>query len=171
MNSNKLQRISVFFGLLLFQAGWAQPASEIPSGMSTAEVEAYRSGRPYNEILPAETYGYPDPRQILEWQNQLELSDEQLKKIRALANRMVKECVLYGKKIIANELLLDEFFRKGETDPMALANRVESIGLLRWRLRFNLLSICTSTKTLLDDQQLKRYRELHAPSLGSGVSK
>ncbi|MGH8004971.1 MAG: hypothetical protein ACRECJ_09655 [Limisphaerales bacterium] len=139
--------------------------------MTAAEVEIYMSGAPFDEILPAETFGYPSPLRVMELEGELELTAEQQKKISALADRMRKEAILYGKKITAQELLLDDFFRKGQTDPMALANRVESIGLLRWRLRFNMLSICVNTRSALTEDQLKKFRELRSPSLGSGVSR
>lgn len=164
-------KLSALASLFFSHAAYSQPVGEVPSGMSAAEVESYQSSKPYNELLPAETYGYPDPRRVVEWQIQLELTDEQLKKLRPMANRIGRETALYGKKIIANERLLDDFFRKGETDPMALANRVESIGLLRWRLRFNLLSICVSTRAILTEAQLKTYRELRNSSPGGGAAK
>ena len=161
----------VLVGLLFFSIGKAQSPNEVPSGMSAAQIENYRAGEPFDETLPAETFGYPNPLRVLEWEDKLDLTDEQRKKIRGLADRMRREAALFGKKILANELLLDDFFRKGQTDPMALANRVESIGLLRWRLRFNMLSICVSTRTLLTDEQLKTYRELKSPSSGDRVLK
>ncbi len=128
--------------------------------MTVREVETYLSGSPVGELLPAQTYGYPNPERVLELDRELGLTAEQRKKIQPLADRMRNDTGLYGKKIIAQELLLDDYFRKGETDPAALANRVESIGLLRWRLRFNLLSVCVLARNALTEGQVKRYRQL-----------
>ncbi len=168
-------RIRKFFGMgllgafFLSSAGSAHPPKEIPSAMTLAEVETYNSGAPFDELLPAETFGYPNPQRVMELE--MELTAEQREKIGALAGRMRKEAILYGKKILAQELLLDDFFRKGQTDPMALANRVESIGLLRWRLRFNMLSICANTRNILTGEQLQKYRELRALALEKGFPK
>ncbi|MCI0405108.1 MAG: hypothetical protein L0Z48_00305 [candidate division Zixibacteria bacterium] len=171
MRIHRLLETGILGGLLLFSAGLARPSGEIPSGMTSSAMEKYQSGEPFDEIVPAETFGYPSPLRVLELAGKLDLTAEQEKKIRGLANRMSREAALYGKKIIAHELLLDDFFRKGQTDPMALANRVESIGLLRWRLRFNLLSLCVNTRSVLTAEQLQTYRGLRSPSLGDGVLK
>lgn len=170
-------RIGTFLGMGLwglfffFLAGSAHPPKEIPSAMTLAEMETYSSGAPFDELLPAETFGYPSPQRVMELDGELALTAEQRKKVGALADRMRKEAILYGKKITAQELLLDDFFRKGQTDPMALANRVESIGLLRWRLRFNMLSICVNTRNALTGEQLQKYHELRSLSLGGGNPK
>ncbi len=178
-NVNKKEvnmRIGKFLGMGLlgasffFLAGSAHP-KEIPSAMTQAEMETYLSGSPVDELLPAETYGYPSPLLVMERGGELALTAEQRNKVGALADRMQKEAALYGKKIIAQELLLDDFFRKGQTDPMALANRVESIGLLRWRLRFNMLSICVNTRSALTGEQLQKYHELRSRSLRGGDPK
>ena len=160
------KKFTGFLGLLLISTlVLARPPKEIPSSLTLAGTEAYLSGDPQWEILPAETYGYPDPRRVLSLEKQLALTEEQLKKIRPWANRIHEETALLGKKIVGEELLLDHYFRKGETDYSALANRIESIGTLRWRLRLNVLRAYTNTRNFLNDEQLKKYRELKSLSM------
>lgn len=170
-------RSFVFAGLglfvvgLFFLSGWAGPIKEVPSGMTLQEAETYLSGSPVDELLPAQTYGYPTPQKVLELDRALGLTDPQRDKIETLAARIRTDAFFYGKKIIAQELLLDDYFRKGGTDPNDLANRVESIGLLRWRLRYNFLSACVLARTILTDEQLKKYRELAPLSPGGSRSR
>ncbi len=160
--------MGLFFSVSL---GDARPPKEIPSGMTAAETEAYLSGEPQAEILPAETFGYPDPRRVMALEKELGLTVEQAQKIFPWANRIHQESALLGRKIVGEELLLDDFFRKGETDYAALANRVESIGALRWRLRLIVLRAYAFTRSNLTDEQLKKYRELRAPTAGAGLPK
>lgn len=151
--------------------GEARPPREIPSAMTASEVEAYLSGEPQTEILSAETFGYPDPRRVVTLEKQLELTAEQLEKAVNWAGKVRRETALLGKKIIEQELFLDDYFRKGQTDYPALANRVESIGTLRWRLRLNLLHLYILTRELLTEEQLKKYHELKTQVPGMGFSK
>jgi len=152
--------------LFVFSVAGGNPPREIPSVMTLQEEQAYLTGEPVNETLPAETFGYPNPQLVLEWDKQLELTAEQRSKIQDIINSRQREALLFGKKIVAEELLLDDLFRKGEINLAsfysAIGNRLESIAGWRWRLRLAHLAAYAKTKMALNSGQLKKYHELRS---------
>ncbi len=162
--------VKLFGGFLIFIFVFAtaggQPSREIPSVMTPQQEQAYLKGEPVDETLPAETFGYPNPQQVLEWDKQLELTADQREKIQNIADGTQRQAIYFGKKIIAEELLLDDLFRKGEGDLpsfySALGNRLESIAGWRWRLRLTHLTAYAKTRMALNSDQLKKYRDLCA---------
>lgn len=153
-----------FFALLR-----AQPQKEVPSVMTLKQMQAYQAGMAVDEHLPAETFGYPNPQRVLELAPKLDLSAAQKVQIQGILESRLNRALYFGRKIVAEELLLDDFFRKGEGDYAALSNRLESIGNSRWRLRVAHLEAYLRAKMVLSPDQLKKYHELSAAS-PEGVS-
>jgi hypothetical protein len=165
--------VSSLILLLVFSVAAGQPSREIPSVMTPQQQQAYLRGDPVDEILPAITFGYPNPERVLEWGEQLELTTEQKTRIREVIAARQRETLYLGKKIVAEELLLDDLFRKREGDLAsfyaALGNRLESIGGWRWRLRMAHLAAYARTRAALNSDQLKKYHELRV-ALPAGAS-
>ncbi|MCI0329789.1 MAG: hypothetical protein L0196_02390 [candidate division Zixibacteria bacterium] len=156
--------------ILVFSFSGAQSPREVPSVMSVQQMEAYLTGEPITEALPAETFGYPNPERVLELEPKLTLTAEQKGQLQNLIKFTRGQAALFGKKIVGEELLLDEFFRKDRTDYAELANRIESIGNWYWRRRFVYLDAYRKTRTVLSTEQLKKYHELRSlPPEGAGA--
>ena len=148
--------------MFVFSFSGAQSPREVPSVMTLPLMTAYLAGEPITETLPAETFGHPNPERVLELKEKLALTAEQKEQLQILAKFTRSQAALFGKKIVGEELLLDDFFRKGTTDYAALANRIESIGNWYWRRRLTFLEAYFKTRTVLSDEQLKIYRELRS---------
>jgi hypothetical protein len=162
-----IPKVLVLFSF--FALAGAHPPKEVPSVMTLKQMNAYQEGIPVDENLPAETFGYPNPQRVLDLAQKLDLSAEQKGQIQNLLTITLNRALYFGRKIVAEELLLDDFFRKGEEDYAALSNRLESIGNSRWRLRLAHLEAYLKTKMVLNSDQLKKYHELCAAS-PEGVS-
>lgn len=152
--------------VFVFSAAGANPPREVPSVMTLKQMQAYLEGEPVDEALPAQAFGYPHPRQVLDLEKELELTAEQKKRMQYILTTTHSDAVALGKKIVGEELLLDDLFRKGKADLPAfyaeLGNRLESIGGWRWRLREAHLSAYVKTKMALNSDQLRKYHELQA---------
>jgi Spy/CpxP family protein refolding chaperone len=162
--------IGVFLlGLLVFALSKAHPTREIPSVLTQEEVDALLAGRSVMAALPAETFGYPNPQRVSNWARELDLTVEQQGQIKNLLTITHNRTTYFGRKIVGEELLLDDYFRQGKKNYAELSNRLESIGNSRWRLRLAHLEAYLKTKMVLDSNQLKKYHELRAAS-PTGVS-
>jgi Spy/CpxP family protein refolding chaperone len=153
---------SILIGVFVFSLSGARSPKEIPSSITLQETEALLSGESISETRPAETFGYPDPRQVATMGEQLDLSDEQKNMVQNILQIRRNQALYFGNKIVAEELLLDDLFRKGEVNFANLGNRLESIGGWRWRLRLIHLEAYLKTKIVLSPEQLKKYQTLRA---------
>ncbi|MGE5693071.1 MAG: hypothetical protein ACM3YF_04750 [Candidatus Zixiibacteriota bacterium] len=166
-------KVVVFCFWAFFSVAEGQPSREIPSVMTPQQEQAYLKGEPVDETLPAETFGYPNPERVLELSKQLELSAEQKNRIQDIIAGRQREVLYLGRKIVAEELLLDDLFRKGDENLASfyatIGNRLESIGGWRWRLRLAHLAAYAKTKAALNSGQIKKYHELRA-ALPAGAS-
>ncbi len=160
--------VSVLFSL--FSVTLARPIKEVPSVMTVEQMEAFQVGETREAALPAETFGYPNPERVLELEPALELDAKQKEEIQVIVRKLRNQSAYFGKKIVAEELILDDFFRKGQADLTTLANRLESIGVWRWRLRLTYLEAYINTRTVLTADQLEKYQTLRAaPSEGASA--
>lgn len=152
--------------IFVFQAAGANPPREVPSMMTLKQMQAYLEGEPVDETLPAQAFGYPHPRQVLDLGKELALTAEQKKRMDYILTTTRSDARALGKKIVGEELLLDDLFRKGNADLPSfyaeLGNRLESIGGWRWRLRVAHLSLYVKTKMALNSDQLRKYHELRS---------
>jgi Spy/CpxP family protein refolding chaperone len=146
----------------------AQLPTKKPTSMTGDEMEGYLSGAELGQARPAEAFGYPVPKKVMELKGRLELSSNQEGQMDDIVKKLRTETRYYGKKIVVEELALDNYFRSGQTDFPALANRVEKIGGLRWKLRLAHLAARSSVRKVLTAEQLEKCRELGA--FGSGRS-
>lgn len=156
---------TVKLGAILFLAGAvvsARPLREIPTSMKAEEAEGYFSGAGMGQGLPAETFGYPGPKHVLELEKELQLTPEQKYHLEAIYKKMHTDALFYGKKMVAEELALDNFFKSGQTNSDLLANRVEKIGGLKWKLRLTHLTAHLKTRLILTPEQIQKYQALRA---------
>lgn len=152
----------VVFLLLMAAVVTAHPPREVPSTMSAQDMERFLKGDDVGEGLPAETFGYPNPKAVLELERDLELTSEQKNKLQGIYRKMIFEASYVGKKLVAEELALDNFFRSGSLNADQLGNRIERIGGFRWRFRWAYLSAYVAARQVLTEDQLKKYQQLKA---------
>lgn len=157
----KIVRGSVFL-LLAFSLAGANPPREVPSVMTLQQMDTYLSGGAVDEILPAEAFGYPSPVKVLRLEKELDLTAEQKKRMEFILGALNSEATVFGKKIVADELQLDDFFRKDQADYAQVSNLIERIGGWRWRMRLAYLGAYVKTRMALNSDQVRRYRELRS---------
>lgn len=144
----------------------AAQSSDPPSSMTVEERKGYISGEGAGEGRPAETFGYPSPKRVLELEKELNLTTEQKSRISEIYMRMKRDGSFYGKRIVAEELALDNFFRTGQLDWAALANRVEKVGNLKWKFRTTHFAAHFKTRQVLTPEQVIKFQELRAADSG-----
>jgi hypothetical protein len=135
--------------------------------LSDEDIDALRKGEGMGLAKAAELNGYPGPAHVRALGKQLRLSDDQLREITAIFDRMSAAAKSFGAEMIDREQALDQLFVKGEITPERLATETTAIGELNGRLRAVHLAAHLETRALLRPEQLTLYRQLR----GYGESK
>jgi hypothetical protein len=135
--------------------------------LSDEDIEALRKGEGMGLAKAAELNGYPGPAHVRTLGKQLRLSDDQLREITAISDRMSAAAKSLGAGMIEREQVLDQLFVKGEITPKRLAIETIAIGELNGRLRAVHLTAHLQTRALLRPEQLALYQQLR----GYGESK
>ncbi|MGB2867454.1 MAG: hypothetical protein WBD36_03310 [Bacteroidota bacterium] len=110
--------------------------------------------------LYGEINGYPGPKHVLEFKDELGLTKEQMKKTESLINDVNSSATVKGQEVIEAEEDLNESFVTGKVTERALRAKLEKIGKLRGELRFVHLQAHLKMKQILSANQITRYNEL-----------
>jgi Spy/CpxP family protein refolding chaperone len=128
--------------------------------LSEQQLADLRGGRGMGLALAAELNGYPGPIHVLELADQLQLTDAQRQRMRALTDQMKAEAVPVGEKLIERERALDQAFAQRQITPASLAALTAQIGETQGELRAVHLKYHLTTAELLTPHQRHRYAEL-----------
>jgi hypothetical protein len=150
------------------QAGAQSPPAHPYAGLETRAIKALSeqeiadltAGRGMGTALPAELNGYPGPMHVLEYADQLKLSEQQRAEVKQLFESMKSEAVPLGQKLIAAERELDRDFAERTITPERLKAATAASAQIRGELRNTHLKYHLSTAALLDPDQIRRYAEL-----------
>lgn len=134
-------------------------AREIKS-LSDTDLDDLRSGRGWGLALAAELNGVPGPAHLLELQDRIGLSAEQVTAIEAIFMAMQTEAQAAGERLIAAEAAIEAAFRTGDLTPEQLRTLIDTAADARAELRFIHLSRHLETPPLLTAEQIARYNEL-----------
>ena len=129
-------------------------------GIGEDDIEGYRTGAGLGFALPAELNGYPGPRHVLDFSDELELKTDQLEEIQSLYDEMLPQAIDLGEQILQAEAELELAFREETITTDYLASQLELIEGLRADLRFVHLSTHLSTITILTPHQIQQYNVL-----------
>ena len=138
-------------------AGWE--AREIKA-LSAEEVAGYLSGEGMSMALAAELNGYPGPLHVLEFADELELSDFQRESVERMFSEMRDESRALGRDIVAREAELNALFAEKRADEARLRETTREIARLKGELRIAHLKQHLKTLPLLTAEQAARYDEL-----------
>lgn len=133
-------------------------------GISKEDIEGYRVGAGLGFALPAELNGYPGPRHILDFNDELKLTSDQLEEIQGLYDEMLPQAIDLGEQILQAEAELELAFREETITSEYLAIQLELIEGLRTDLRYVHLSTHLSTITILTPHQIQQYNVLRGYS-------
>jgi Spy/CpxP family protein refolding chaperone len=128
--------------------------------LSEADLDELRHGAGWGLALAAELNGVPGPAHLLDLQDELGLSADQVSAIEAIFEDMQTEAREAGVRFIDAEAAIEAAFRAGDLDPDRLRALIDAAAEARAELRFIHLSRHLETPPLLAVEQIARYNEL-----------
>lgn len=138
-------------------AGWQERPIK---SLSQADIQELQRGGGWGLALPAELNGMPGPAHLLELQDQIPLTPEQVARTQALFHEMRTQAIGAGERLIAAEAALEAAFASGNVSEAALRQRLAEAEAARTELRFIHLSQHTKTTAFLRPEQIQRYNVL-----------
>jgi Spy/CpxP family protein refolding chaperone len=141
-----------------------QEKREIKS-LSKSDIEELENGRGWGLAKAAELNGVPGPIHLLELKNEIGLNPEQTEKIEILYQKMKKQAIPLGLKLIELERKLNNHFANKAIDENLLHDLLEQIAQVQKRLRYEHLSTHLKTPAILTAEQIKQYNKLRGYSL------
>ncbi|MEN0086988.1 MAG: Spy/CpxP family protein refolding chaperone [Pseudomonadota bacterium] len=130
------------------------------SSLSAADVEQLRAGQGWGLAKPAEFNGYPGPAHVLEFTEQLALTENQLRAVEASFQTMQAQAATLGSALVEAEAALDSAFVDRDVTPDSLTTLLTRAEELRADLRETHLTAHLEVTPLLRDEQKTRYQEL-----------
>ena len=140
-----------------------QQNREIKS-LSESDIEELRHGGGWGLAKAAELNGVPGPVHLLEMENEIELSPEQIEKIEVLYEQMRVQAIELGTTLIEHERELNNHFAQGTIDEELLRDLLEQIAQVRAQLRYVHLSTHLKTPDIVTAEQIELYNELRGYS-------
>lgn len=110
----------------------------------------------------ADPNGYPGPKHILELQDTLHLTDDQLKDIESIYDEMSEDARWLGERIILKEEELHSLFVSAQAGEDSVKRLAAEIGTLRGELRGVHLIAHVRSATVLDRKQIALYTILRS---------
>jgi hypothetical protein len=128
--------------------------------LSEADITELRRGGGWGLAKAAELNGVPGPAHLLELKDDIPLSADQIAAVQAIFERMRKEAIEEGERLIAGERALDEAFRARTVTEDSLRRMLADIERSRSALRYIHLSAHLDTIAIVAEQQVARYNTL-----------
>jgi len=129
-------------------------------GLTPEQIEGYRTAKGMGLALPAELNGYPGPRHILDFSEEIELSEEQHEQVQVLFDQMQAEAIPIGDQILIEEAALEMAFRESMIDEDYLETQLATIGDLQSELRYAHLRTHLAALEILTPHQVMIYNQL-----------
>ncbi|WP_412552409.1 hypothetical protein [Shimia sp. MIT1388] len=129
-------------------------AREIKS-LSAQDVAELRRGGGWGLALPAELSGLPGPAHLLELQEELALSRDQVAAITLMFEEMQAEAIAAGERFIAAEAAVSAAFEDAAVPQEELSSLLTIAAEARASLRLVHLSRHLATPALLTDEQVQ----------------
>ena len=157
-------------GLLTGSATRQQPYAGLQDRaiktLSEQQIADLSAGRGMGLALAAELNGYPGPTHAIELADQLQLTADQVKKLRALFEAMKAETIPLGTSLISQERQLNDDFAKRTITLASLQSSTKEIGSTQAALRAARLKYHLSTVEILTVEQVARYNQLRGYKSG-----
>ncbi len=134
--------------------------------LSPSDIKALKNGKGWGLAKAAELNGVPGPKHILEMKNEIKLSMNQIDKIKVLFNKMKRDAIPLGKKLIQLEKELNDSFANRVVNQYSLKEVLKRIVKVRMDLRFVHLNAHLSSLPVLSKKQLRSYNTLRGYNQG-----
>lgn len=125
--------------------------------LSGEQVESYLAGEGMGLAMAAELNGYPGPKHVLELQQELKLSPDQLEATRSVFERMHTAATALGGRIVAAEKTLDRLFAQHQISGETVATATGEIASLGGELRAVHLQAHLEMVEILSNEQRHEY--------------
>jgi hypothetical protein len=145
----------------------AREGTGIPA-LSEAQAAGYLDGKAMWLASVAELHHYPTPRRVFEHAEALKLTEGQRRATTRLHEETRLEAIRLGTELVALEQRLNRIFAWNQATADNIAKIVLDIGTLQAQLRLTHLVASIRQKSLLMEEQVKRYDELQGRGMGSG---
>jgi hypothetical protein len=129
-------------------------------GLSPQEVDDLLNGRGAGYARTAELNNYPGPRHVLDMQQELNLSAEQIMQIEAVFRQMQAEAQQLGQEIVERETQFSQGFAHQTITEAELQAQTGELAQLYGHLRATHLQAHLQITPLLSAQQIARYNTL-----------
>jgi hypothetical protein len=147
----------------------AREGTGIPA-LSEAQTAGYLDGKAMWHASVAELNHYPSPRRVFELAEALELTEGQRRATTKLDEETRQEAIRLGRELVALEQKLNRIFVWNQATADNIAIIVIDIGTLQTQLRLTHLVASIRQKSLLTEEQVRRYDELQGRGMDSGKS-
>lgn len=132
--------------------------------LSEEDIAELESGGGWGLAKAAELNGMPGPSHVLKMKRELNLTVDQEEKADSIFKQMRREAVAEGKRLIAEERMLETAFRERSIDRDGLRERLGRIEASRAKLRYIHLAAHLEMMHVLSAMQIDRYNELRGYS-------
>ncbi|MBD2001282.1 hypothetical protein H6G00_32610 [Leptolyngbya sp. FACHB-541] len=129
-------------------------------GLSIQEIDDLLNGHGAGYARTAELNSYPGPAHVLELQEQLELSAEQIQRIETVFQEMNTKAKNIGQEIVVREQEFSASFASGVITPAELQTQTESLAELYGELRATHLEAHLEITPMLSSEQITAYNTL-----------
>ena len=129
-------------------------------GLSAQEVDNLLNGRGAGYATTAELNSYPGPLHILELQDQLEVSNEQIQQIESVFQKMNAQAKALGQSIVEREQALSAAFENNKINRSELQTQTQQLAELYGKLRATHLEAHLAVTPLLSPEQIATYDNL-----------
>jgi Spy/CpxP family protein refolding chaperone len=136
---------------------YASLQQRLITSLSQDQIADLRAGRGMGLALPAELNGYPGPRHVLEWADELALTPEQRARTEMLFREMQEQAVALGEQVILSEAALDRLFVEGHPSEGEVLDAALAAARLQGSLRAHHLRYHLAMRELLSPEQIERY--------------
>ena len=133
--------------------------------LSSEDVDDLLNGRGWGLAKAAELNGVPGPLHVLELQDQLGLSAEQVVRIEAVRAEMTSKAIPLGKQLVERESVLNERFGRRAITSASLKELLADISRTYAELRFVHLEAHLKTLEVLSDDQVSAYNRVRGYDL------
>jgi hypothetical protein len=147
----------------------AREGTGIPA-LSEAQAAGYLDGKAMWHASVAELNHYPISRRVFELAEALELTEGQRRATNKLHEETRREAIRLGRELVALEQRLNRIFAWNQATSDNIAKTVFDIGTLQTQLRLTHLVDSIRQKSLLTEEQVRRYDELQGRGMDSGKS-
>lgn len=155
--------LSLTLPLFADSTATANTAATQPSrikALTQEELDGYLNGYGMGLAKAVELNHYPGPKHVLEFTQELKLTNEQIASTKQIFNEMQRRVLELGEQIVKEEQRLDKLCAAGKATEGDIEKIVKKIAQLRGDLRFAHMRAHLQTKTILTAEQVKKYDQL-----------